>query len=159
MAQRPSRSLVGRVRGNPAGCLSGLAMVSLQVVAMGLSLTNLISSSVDATRTALAQAFGMLGMPFLLVLVWTTSLSEERNDAGAEDIVATSGRNQWMRLSTRARRVAFCVWVVILVLALAQLVAALSGNPDVSYPLGMAVAGLSLIALVGGLVAVAGRQR
>jgi hypothetical protein len=157
MAQRFARSLTGRVRENPLGFLYFVLALSAEIVALWLYPT-WNSSGTDVNRPVVAQAITILGVTFWLAMVWSLLFNGTRAEHGAPSLEGS----RVLRPSARVQRIAFSVWVMIFILALAQLVTALSGNRGVALPLGYAVGWLELIVIIGGvvlLVAVARRQR
>lgn len=151
MAQRFARTLVRRAREHPLALLSGLVGMSLEIAALWLLSGIWGHAGIDRHSLALEQALGSLGSVFMLLMFWTMPIRFSRNEPAREN---TASRG--------VRRAAAIVWGIVLVLALSQLVAALSSNLGYAAGLGFAVASLNLIAVIGGLVvraSAAGRQR
>ena len=166
MAGRFARSLVRRVRENRLGFLYALLAMSAEVVALWLLSTSgwsfWSSSDIDLNRMAVGQAVGMLGLTFLPAMLWSMPFRTPLNGTGGEDTVSSPDRSRVTRPSARVQRIAVSVWVVILVVALAQVAAALAGTRGVALPWGVVVGWLNLIAIIGGLAmqaSAAGRQR
>ncbi len=151
MGPRFAQALVGRVREHPLAFLSWLVGVSLEIATLWLLPAVWERSGTDAHRLALGQALGMLGLVFLLPVMWVAPLRFSRNDTAQEN-TASKG----------VRRAAFIVWGIVLVVALAQVAAVLSDSLGYAAALGFAVAWLNLVAILGGLVVrsnAVGRQR
>lgn len=144
--------IMGRVRENPLSFLYFVLAFGAELVALWLYATDLGSSGIDVNRPVVAQAVGILGSTFLLAMLWTNLFDSPLKGTGGEDTASSSDGNHMTRPSARVRTIAVSVWIVVLVLALAQVVAALAGNRGVALPLGYAVGWLNLIAIIGGLV-------
>lgn len=141
MEQRFVQALARWVREHPLALLSWLVAISLEIATLWLLSGSGGHAGTDAHRFALRQALGMLGLVFLLPVMWVTPLRFSRNDT-AQANTASKG----------VRRAAFIVWGIVSVVALAQVAAALAGNRGVALPLGYAVGWLNLVSIIGTVV-------
>lgn len=135
------RRIMARVREHPLAFLSSLVSMCLEIVAVWLLSAIWGHTGIDAHRSALGQALGMLGFAFLLPVMWTAPFRLSRNETAQEN---TASKGVW--------RAASIVWGIVLVLALAQVVAVLSDSLGYAAGLGFAVAWLNLVVFLGGLV-------
>ncbi len=141
MEQRFVQALVGWVRAHPLALFSWLVAMSVEIATLWLLSGSGGQAGTDAHRFALEQALGMLGLVFLLPVMWVTPLGFSRNDTAQEN-TASKG----------VRRAAFIVWGIVFVVALAQVVAAFFGSVGYAAGLGYAVGWLNLVSILGGLV-------
>jgi hypothetical protein len=153
MAQRLLRLLLKGMRENPLGIFCSLLVVILESLSLWLLFTSWGSNGIDRYRSEIGRAVGTLGFTFLLPTFWTMPFRSRLNGINAENTTGSLDRSRTMRPSTRVQRVGFGVWAVIFALALALVIAALSGKQGIALPgLGLVVAGLNLVALIGVIV-------
>lgn len=149
MTQWFSHRLMEPARRHPLAFLSGLAGLGIEIASLWLLSASWGHAGIETQQSLLGQAFGMLVFVFVLPWMWVAPFRVSRNEAARENM-ASSG----------VRRAASIVWGILLVAALAQVVAAFSGNRGVALGLGVLVAWLNLVAIVGVIVvrlSVAGR--
>lgn len=156
------QSVMTRVREHPLGFLYLLLALTAEAVAAWLLFTSLGSSGIDDHRAAVGKSACLIGLVFVLAISWNTPSPSLLDSTGAENTAATPDRSRGMRLYAWVQGVALTVWAVMLVLALAELVAALAGNRGIALTLGTVVGWLLRIGVVGMLVvrvSAVGRQR
>jgi hypothetical protein len=140
------------VKRNPIGFFNLLLVLILESIALWLLfISSGDLSDIGRYRAGIASAFSQLGFTFLIPTFFT--LRRRFRSPGAEHTAASLDWSRLRRSFVMAERVAFSIWVAILALALALVIAALSGKQGLTFiRLEGIVVALNLVACVCAIV-------
>jgi hypothetical protein len=140
-----SQWLVRRMRENPLSFFCLLLALIVEGIALWLLyICGGDLSDIGRHRAEIASAVSQLGLTFLIPTFF--SLRGRFSSIGAEDTAASLDWSRLRRSFVMAERIAFSIWVATLALALALVIAALSGKHGLALRLEFIVAALNLIA-------------
>ncbi len=141
------QSIMRQVREHPLGFLYTVLVVVTYAVGGWVLSTRKGPADADPHRTGVGAAFLILATTFMAASLWVYAFYPPQNGRGAEDGAPSPGGMRVVRLPVGVWRVASGVWVVMLVLALAQLGASPTDNLGL-WVVTVVVEVLDLIAII-----------
>lgn len=123
------RRFIVQMREHPLAFLAGLAFMGVEIAALWLLATRQAGSYTDPRGSAIVSGLEVLGFVFLLAAITIVPMaqaqSDERRRSSSSPLVVRIAR-----LSIKWRIVGYVAWGALFLLALAQLVTAISGDLD-----------------------------